>query len=91
MSDRVSINTQTAFGKALAEYVDVVMEARARGARLKDAFNSMAQGGTYAQVDAEVNGGSDAARGQTVYNILTGSVSALQGAEVNALVRIDQG
>lgn len=91
MSDRVPINTQTAFGRALAEYTDAVLEARARGQRLRDAFNSMSQGGSFAQVDAEVNAGSDAQRGELLYNILTGSVSALEGASVNALVRIDQG
>lgn len=91
MSDRIPINTQTAFGRAIAEYVDAVLEARAKGARLAAVLNSMASGGSFAVVDAEVNAGNDAARGETIYNLVTGSVSALNGADVNGLVRIDQG
>lgn len=91
MSDRVQLNTATAFGAAIAEYADAVLEARAKGRRILDALNSMAAGGTFGAVDAEVNAGADAARGELVYNIVAGSVSALQGADVNALVRIDQG
>ena len=92
MSTRIPVNTSTAWGAALAEAVDGVIEVKAKVDRLKAVFDSMAQGGTFIQVDTEVNGGTpDATRGELIYNLLAGAKSALDGAAIGELTRLDQG
>lgn len=95
MSTRIAINTQTAYGKAIAEYVDLVMQARAAGERLKRAMDSMIAGtpGTPAVIDTEVNGPgfADPVRGQAIFDLITNSNNNLQRPAVDALAAIDQG
>ena len=95
MSTRIAINTSTAYGKAIAEYVDLVMQARAHGERLTRAFNSMVAGTptTPAVVDTEVNGPgfADPTRGQAIFDLITASNTNLQRPAVDALAQLDQG
>lgn len=90
MSIRVPYSASTAFGQQVAEYVDSVIKTRDQGRRLRAAFDAMASGGSYDQIETEI-GGMTAGDGQTLYNLLVGTVAALEAAGFNELSRLDQG
>lgn len=90
MSTRLKYSQQTAFGQQVAEYIDELLAIRNKGRRIKAAFDSMAQGGSFTQIEAEV-GGMTAGEGQTLYNLVIGAANLLEKPALDELARLDQG
>jgi hypothetical protein len=93
MSARVVFNTETALGELAAEAVDGVLEARAKLRRVVEAANAMIYNESgpadMAQLETEfgiLNGG-----GQRFFDVLNGTLTALDNPAVDTLREIDQG
>ena len=93
MSDRIITNPSNSVAQLVAEFVDYAQEARSRGDRLKGILDSMAldtgSGPTWDQIETEL--GLQPGQGETVYNIITAAMSALDGFGVTSVARMDQG
>lgn len=90
MSTRIPFNTASAVGQQVAEYLDALNDALARGRRLKGQLDSAVSGGTYTALETEV-GGMAAGSGQDFWTILSTAQAAIDVPAVAELKRIDQG
>lgn len=90
MSNRIAYNTASPLGQQVAEYLDALNEALARGRRLKGQIDSATSGATYTALETEV-GGMVAGTGQDFWTILSVAQAAIDVPAVAELKRIDQG
>jgi len=90
MSTRIAYDDTTAYGQMIAEFMETLVTAKNRAANLKAAIDSMASGGTFNRIEAEV-GGMAAGTGETLYNILTGMNQKLSGNTFDDLWKLYRG
>lgn len=90
MSTRIDYDETTAFGQQIAEFMATLADAKNRSANLKAAFDAMAAGGSFAQIEAEV-GGMKPGAGETLYNIATGINAKLSGNTFDDIWRLYRG
>lgn len=90
MSTRIPYDTASATGQLLAELMNETASVRAKAQRLKDMFESMADGADYTQIETEV-GGMTVGDGQATYNIVVGMTGELTTNNLAATSRLDNG
>jgi hypothetical protein len=92
MSTRIPYSATTPTGQQVAEFIDAVNDALARGRRLKAQLDSMVSGeaSPYPSLEAEV-GGMTAGHGDDLWGIVSNAVSQIDSAEIAELARLDQG
>ena len=90
MSTRIAYNETTAYGQMIAELMETLVTAKNRAVNLKAAIDSMASGGTFAQIESEV-GGMAAASGETLYNILKKKKKKLSGNTFDDIWKLYRG
>lgn len=89
MSTRIDYDQRTKpIGSKLNYAVGLLILARQEFKILKEVFDSAASGGTWTGVESEIGNAGD---GQTVYNIIAGTLSDLNGATFNDLSRLYKG
>lgn len=85
---RIAYSTVTAQGKQVAEFVDSVMEAIAKGRRLRGQFEAMNSDSL--AIETEV-GGMVIATGNDLWFLLNAAITAIDVPATAALSRLDQG
>ena len=93
MSARVIFNAETSLGRLAVEAIDGVLDSRAKLKRVVEAANAMIYNESgpadMAQLEAEfgiLNGG-----GQRFFDVLNGTLIAMDAPAVDTLREIDQG
>lgn len=90
MSTRIEFDIHTPFGRAIAELTRTLVSARNQSTNLKASIDSMANGGSFAQVEAEI-GGMAAGTGEALYNLLTDINQKLVSNTLDGIYRLHQG
>lgn len=85
---RIAYNDATAEGKQVAEFVDAVMVAVAKGRRLKAQFAAM--NSDSGAIEAEV-GGMVSGKGNDMWFVLNQAIGAIDVPAVAGLAVLDQG
>lgn len=89
-STRIPFNPQTLAGQQIADYINSVNEALAKGRRLLGQLNSMSSGDDWTALENEI-GGMTPGQGQSLWTIIATAQSAIDSSQVAELSRIDQG
>ena len=89
MSTRIAYDDKTAFGQLIAEFAQSLVTAKNQAANLKAAVDSMAVGGTFAQIEAEV--GLAPGTGETLYNIVIDIHQKLSSNTLDGIWRLYRG
>lgn len=88
MSTRVAYNG-AGTGNQIADFVNAVEVALAKGRRLKAKLDSASSGADWTSVEAEV-GGMVAGTGQTLWTIISTAMTQLDSAQIAELSRLDK-
>jgi hypothetical protein len=92
VTTRIAYNAESASGQQVAEFVDSVMTALAKGRRLKAQLDSMnsGEGGDSAAIEGEI-GGMVAGRGADLWYIISTAMQTIDVGAIAELSRLDQG
>lgn len=90
MSTRIQYSPDTAIGQQIAEFVDAFVTAKQRGDRLMGILDSVSNGGSWAELEAEV-GGMNAGEGQALYNLINAAHGLVNVAGFDQIYKVDQG
>lgn len=88
MSTRIAYNG-SGTGNQIAQFVNAVEEALAKGRRLKAKLDSASSGNDWTAVEAEV-GGMTAGTGQSLWSILSTAVAQIDSPQIAELARLDK-
>lgn len=88
MSTRIAYGS-TGTGQQIADFVNEVQTALAKGRRLKAKLDSASSGSDWAGVESEV-GGMVPGTGQALWSILSTAVSQIDSAQIAELARLDK-
>lgn len=88
MSTRIAYSN-TGTGQQVADFVNQVETALAKGKRLMAKLNSASSGADWAAVEAEV-GGMTPGTGQTLWTILSTAMTQFDSAQIAELARLDK-
>lgn len=88
MTTRVAYNG-SGTGNQIAEFVNAVEIALAKGRRLKAKLDSASSGSDWSAVEAEV-GGMTPGTGQTLWTILSTAMTQLDSPQIAELSRLDK-
>ena len=86
---RIPYQSQTGPGFEVADYVNAVQIANAKGRRLLAKLNSMSSGADWAAVAAEI-GGITAVQAQALWTIISTGQGQIDSAAIAEYARLDQ-
>lgn len=80
----ISTNTSKRLGADLRQAIHALKEVRSDFRELKGVMETMIDNGDYSLLETEF--GLATGTGQTVYNLVAGSLSSMEGADINQTV-----
>lgn len=89
MTSRIAYNAQNGIGLKVADFVNEVQAALAKGRRLKAQLDSMSYGSDFTAVENEI-GQMTAGTGQSLWAIVSAAVTQIDSAQVTELARLDR-
>ena len=88
MSTRIAYGN-TGTGQQIADFVNEVETALAKGRRLKAKLDSASSGSDWTGVEAEV-GGMTGGTGQTLWTIISTAMAQIDSPQISELARLDK-
>lgn len=89
-STRIPYQDQAGLGFEVADYVNAVEVALAKGRRLKPKLDAAQNGSDYASLAAELGGGATTQNAQDLWGIVSSAQAALDSAQIAELSRLDK-
>lgn len=90
MTTRISYNALNGPGLEVADYVDAIELALARGRRLKAKLDSMSAAGDFAAIVTEIGGGLTTQSAQDLWTIISTAQAQFDSPQIAELARLDR-